>query len=203
MASTDFKSQRTDVSSQEKAGEGYKVYVHVYDLGQQRCVQNFNSVLWYMPLPLKVGGIFHVGIEVNSHEVSFAKDGIHISPFPRMDREHHYRETICLHKTYLDSKSIRQLTDTLEKEYNNTNYHVLHRNCCHFADDFCQCLGAGRIPSWVWRFARAGSCISCPRSIMMPMVQSVVGTVSCTRTGTEVELGDVFEHVDFLVTHVV
>jgi len=45
------------------------------------------------------------------------------------------------------------LTDLCE-EYRGEEYHMLRRNCCHFADDFAKRLAVGGIPTWVHRLAQ-------------------------------------------------
>jgi len=45
----------------------------------------------------------------------------------------------------------------LIEDYPGHDYHILRRNCCHFADDFCRRLGVGGIPSWIHRLARVGA----------------------------------------------
>ncbi|CAE6967288.1 agaA [Symbiodinium sp. CCMP2592] len=73
---------------------------------------------------------------------------------PKMHPDHHYRQTVVMPCTHLSAVQIKEMTEQLSREYPGPAYDLLRRNCCHFADDFCQRLGVGRIPSWVYRLAR-------------------------------------------------
>ncbi|CAE7470933.1 unnamed protein product [Symbiodinium sp. CCMP2456] len=73
---------------------------------------------------------------------------------PKMHPDHHYRQTVVMPCTHLSAVQIKEMTEQLSQEYPGPAYDLLRRNCCHFADDFCQRLGVGRIPSWVYRLAR-------------------------------------------------
>mmetsp|Transcript_31551 Transcript_31551/g.97002 ORF Transcript_31551/g.97002 Transcript_31551/m.97002 type:complete len:114 (-) Transcript_31551:76-417(-) len=85
---------------------------------------------------------------------------------PRADPQHHFRETVELPPTPLSEDEVDRLTEQLQREYLGCQYDLLRRNCCHFADDFCQRLGVGRIPGWVYRLARIGARID---SVLKPM----------------------------------
>jgi len=53
---------------------------------------------------------------------------------------------------------LTSLIRTMEREWPGNSYHLLHRNCNHFADEFCFLLCGRRIPSWINRLANgAGS----------------------------------------------
>merc|ERR1712226_984265 len=60
------------------------------------------------------------------------------------------------------------------EEYPGDDYDLLRRNCCHFADDFCQRLGVGSIPGWIYRLARVGAGVA----TMLERAQSVGNQVS-------------------------
>merc|ERR1712112_803119 len=59
--------------------------------------------------------------------------------------------------TRMTSEEVADLIGCMVELYPGSDYELLRRNCCHFADDFCQKMGAGRIPGWIYRFARVGA----------------------------------------------
>lgn len=141
---------------------GIPVFLHVYDVSQAALIQRLNSVLAHRRSPLKFGGVFHAGVEVADKEWCFgatlsqtATGVMYVDP--REDPSHHFRQTVPLKKTQLAEDEIDDIISRLKQEYLGRDYDLLRRNCCHFADDFCQRLGVGRIPGWVYRLARLGA----------------------------------------------
>merc|ERR1719230_1514234 len=57
----------------------------------------------------------------------------------------------------LTPEQVGSVISGLLEEYPGHDYDLLHRNCCHFADEFCRRLGVGGIPSWLHRLARLGA----------------------------------------------
>jgi len=114
--------------------------------------------------PLKLGGVFHAGVEVGGLEWSFGFQPQESRPgvcccLPRQHRQHHFRQTLELARTTLSDLRIQNIISELIEEYPGVDYDLLRRNCCHFADDFCSRLGVGHIPGWVHRLARAGAAL--------------------------------------------
>lgn len=136
-----------------------EVLLHIYDVSNQACVQWLNSVLANRLSPIKFGGIFHVGVQINGKEWFFghANRGTGVTwTVPLTLEEHHFRETIHLPHTKLPEHEVNAIIASLQNEYMGRGYHLFRRNCCHFADDFCQRLGVGRIPAWTYRLANIG-----------------------------------------------
>jgi hypothetical protein len=137
--------------------QGRLVRLNIYDVSQSESVQKLNSIFAHQNAPLKLLGVFHAGVEVDGLEWSFGyivkQTGVVCSK-PREHRQHHYRQTLELRPTQLDPDKIAQIISELIEEYPGEGYDLLRRNCCHFADDFCQRLGIGNIPGWVYRLAR-------------------------------------------------
>jgi len=109
-----------------------------------------------------LGGAFHAGVEVGGLEWSFAYNPQFLKPGvqsvkPQCDMQHNFRQTVQMGCTTLSASEIRSLISDLIEEYPGTSYSLLTRNCCHFADHFCQRLGVGPIPDWVYRMARIGA----------------------------------------------
>jgi len=151
------------------------VYVHIYDVSKEESIQSLNSILAHKNSPVKFGGVFHAGVEVNGLEWSYgyspslSKPGVSCGK-PRIHPQHVYRQTITLRNTKVVAEMIAEIISQLIEEYPGSDYNLLRRNCCHFADDFCRRLGVGGIPGWVHRLARLGAGVeamiqSAPRPI--------------------------------------
>lgn len=136
--------------------------LHIYDVSQEENIQRLNRIFAHENSPVKLGGVFHAGVEVNGLEWSFGFQPHETTPgvtcaLPRTHNQHHYRETVSLKSTYLTADAIALVISQLVEEYPGDDYDLLRRNCCHFADDFCHRLGVGGIPGWVHRLARVGA----------------------------------------------
>lgn len=148
--------------SLQSSGVGLEVSLHIYDVSRQASIQRLNSFLANKKSPLKLGGVFHAGVEVNGCEWSFgstqnpAASGVSCVD-PREDPQHHFRQTIPLERTLLSEREVDELISRLRGEYLGGDYDLLRKNCCHFCDDLCQKLGVGRVPGWVYRLARIGT----------------------------------------------
>jgi hypothetical protein len=142
---------------------GFAVYLHIYDVSREEGIRRLNTVLAHRRSPLKFGGVFHTGVEVNGKEWSFGFSfqqnvpGVQ-SGVPKAHPDHTYRQTYQMPwTTQLSPEEITAVIADLREEYPGNDYDILRRNCCHFADDFVQRLGAGRVPGWVCRLARLGA----------------------------------------------
>jgi len=136
------------------------VLLHIYDVSRHASVQWINTVLANKYSPVKFGGLFHVGVEVKGREWSFGHCPVGTgvaSATPRNQLGHNFRETVSLLPTKLSQEEIQAVLVALKEEYSGFSYNIFHRNCCHFADDFCQRLAVGRVPEWVYRLATIGS----------------------------------------------
>jgi len=149
---------------EETQGTGRKrlaVRLHIYDVSRDDSIQQINQVFARRDSPLKFGGAFHVGVEVNNTEWCFGfttsetRYGVHCV-MPRRHPNHHFRQTVFMGYTHFSAEDIADLVSNLIEEYPGNDYDLLARNCCHFADDFCQRLGVGPTPGWIHRFADIG-----------------------------------------------
>jgi hypothetical protein len=140
-----------------------QVLLHIYDVTQEDSVQKINRWLAHPSNPLKFGGIFHAGVEIDGLEWSYgASDRSSSVPGisccePRGHPHHRYRETVALNPSKLSPEDVGELLTQMIEEYPGHDYDLLRRNCCHFADEFCRRIGAGGIPGWVHRLARFGA----------------------------------------------
>jgi hypothetical protein len=141
---------------------GSVVLLHIYDVGEEQNIQKLNRILAHKLSPLKFGGVFHAGVEVNGLEWSFGQtdtikeQGV-TSDVPTKHPAHTFRQTIPRGYTQLSKEDIAAIIEGMQQQYPGPSYDLLRRNCCTFADDFCQRLGVGRIPAWVHRLARMGA----------------------------------------------
>mmetsp|Transcript_38945 Transcript_38945/g.70906 ORF Transcript_38945/g.70906 Transcript_38945/m.70906 type:complete len:494 (-) Transcript_38945:58-1539(-) len=173
------------------------VLLHVYDVSTGEVVRWFNDVLAHTRSPLKIGGAFHAGVEVNGLEWCFGycpgagAPGIECVR-PKGHPNHHYRQSVFLGRTPMSAEQIAAVLGDLVEEYPGRGYSLLRRNCCHFADEFCQRLGVGNIPGWVHRLARFGASADGVLQLVMAGLSSEVcegkGTIAssvCTQGATQ------------------
>jgi len=145
-----------------KAERGLPVTIHVYDVSQEDTIKRLNKMLAHEYSPLKLGGVFHAGVEVNGLEWSFGftpsstRSGVFCC-MPKQNAQHHYRESARCRYTSLSAEQINSVITELVEEWKGRDYDLLRRNCCHFADEFCRRLKVGGIPGWVHRLARIGA----------------------------------------------
>jgi len=141
---------------------GLQVLVHIYDVSQEQTIQRINRILAHRLSPLKLGGVFHCGVEVDGMEWSFgltdsADDPGVTSVEPTTHPAHHFRQTIRRGCTSFSAEGVASVISAMAAEYPGPGYDLLRRNCCHFAADLCQRLGVEPIPGWVHRLARIGA----------------------------------------------
>mmetsp|Transcript_82897 Transcript_82897/g.208923 ORF Transcript_82897/g.208923 Transcript_82897/m.208923 type:complete len:281 (+) Transcript_82897:64-906(+) len=136
------------------------VLLHVYDVTQASVVRMINAVCAHRQAPVRLGGAFHVGVEVNGEEWEFGfcdvGSGV-VARHPKTHTQHHYRETFTMPPTKMTPANISSVLAAMKTEYSGQDYDLLRKNCCHFANDLCLRLGCGEIPAWVRRFAALGS----------------------------------------------
>mmetsp|Transcript_15694 Transcript_15694/g.20500 ORF Transcript_15694/g.20500 Transcript_15694/m.20500 type:complete len:240 (-) Transcript_15694:246-965(-) len=129
------------------------VLLNVYDLTPMN-----ESGLWRFGI-----GLNHCGVEINGIEYSFASDVGIFGGTPKQAPGARLRETI-----YIGSfkGGERILMDVLFKMaspkggYEIGTYHLLNKNCNHFADSLCWRLTRRRIPSHINRLPWLATCIS-------------------------------------------
>lgn len=156
------RERRESSKNPEVITGGSPVFVHVYDVSEEEGIQKVNNWLASKNSYLKFGGLFHAGVEVNGLEWSYGmtceKTMAGISCIlPKSHTVHHYRQTVQLRNTKLTPEEIADLLQVLIEEYPGDDYDLLRRNCCHWADDFCKRIGAGRMPGWIYRLSRVGA----------------------------------------------
>ena len=138
------------------------VFLNVYDVTKRDSVKILNAVLAHWWAPVKLGGVFHVAVEINGIEWSFGKTFLISRPGvfgvpPGKDPSHSFREKLFLGYTTLSMEQVSSILIDVIEEYQGRDYDTLRRNCCHFSEDLCQRLGVSKLPDWVYRLARIGA----------------------------------------------
>lgn len=117
------------------------------------------------------GGAFHVGVEVFGQEWSYglAQSGTGVSAVePREHPSHRFRGSLILGHTPLSQQEVSHVLSELARSWQGNAYHVVHRNCCAFAQEFCQKLGSAPVPHWVGSLGRTVA------SVVGPLDRAIV-----------------------------
>jgi len=168
-----FQRERTLLEAEEEATRAKEdeehelagqlpVYIHIYDVSQEASIRKLNRFTANKFSPLKFGGVFHAGVEVAGLEWSYGASNIDTIPGivcheVKTHPQHRYRQTCFMGYTAFTREQVADLISDMVENYPGWDYDLLRRNCCHFADDMCQKMGVGRIPGWIYRFARVGA----------------------------------------------
>jgi len=133
----------------------WKVLLNVYDLME---ANNYGYSLGF--------GAYHSGVEVDGKEYTFGGNsadvsGIFVVEPKRAAGVLKFRETIDMGETLYTPDEVRSVVDSMSDQYLASSYHVLKKNCNHFADDLCMKLVEKNIPGWVNRLASYGSLFAC------------------------------------------
>eukprot|EP00930_Biecheleria_cincta_P002143 TRINITY_DN103182_c0_g1_i1.p1 TRINITY_DN103182_c0_g1~~TRINITY_DN103182_c0_g1_i1.p1 ORF type:complete len:593 (+),score=60.89 TRINITY_DN103182_c0_g1_i1:77-1855(+) len=127
------------------------VLLHVYNLNDT--FVDTNRLLAFSNDRGALGGLFHVGVEVYGSEWAYGVCGISCSP-PRAESAHVYECSVYMGNTNLSQGQFTLLLYELCRLWRGAEYDIVGHNCCSFAREFCERLGAGSTPPWVDRFAR-------------------------------------------------
>jgi hypothetical protein len=122
------------------------VKLNVYDLNEM------NDTTYQFGI-----GAFHSGVEIFGREYTFAKGGIFYTLPKDVPPPAKFRETIEMGVFSSNPRDLDYLLDELRNEFRGDDYHILFRNCNHFADAFIQRLLQREIPGYVNRLAYIGS----------------------------------------------
>ena len=103
-----------------------RVFLNVYDLNEQS-----NEYLY--PLGL---GVYHSGVEISGIEYTFAGESGIYEMTPKHAPPAKFRESIDLGLSP-GAREISNAIEELKKSFKGTDYHVLNKNCNHFAGFNC------------------------------------------------------------------
>jgi hypothetical protein len=83
-----------------------------------------------------------------------------------------FRETIYMGDTDLTQDEVHALVQSMGAEYKGNKYHLLQRNCNHFATDLCRHLVGKPAPFWINRLAGLAVALHCllPASFVPPLM---------------------------------
>lgn len=171
-----------------------RVLLNVYDLHEN------NDLL--LPCGL---GLFHSGVHIGADEWTFASGGGVFSMEPKNVPNARFRETVDLGVFEGGQRDIDRVLDELRPVFKGEDYHIVNRNCNHFADAFVQKLLGREIPGYVNRLAYIGSFFSCllPLQVAGQAPLGGAGSPGASRPllgrGTGSSSGEVFKKAGFRV----
>jgi len=106
-----------------------------------------------------LGGAYHVGVEVYWLEWSFGwsdeGSGVYMVHVGKSTLGT-FTERIPLGRTQCSPKHVIQILAELRDKWPGNTYHLLYRNCAHFAVDLVHCLRVKEAPDWVGSLAKVG-----------------------------------------------
>src|SRR3989338_6423044 len=153
-----------------------EIHLNVYDL-----IDNNNYFTYGL-------GIYHSGLQIGGTEYTFGREGA-FTHEPKKAPQAPLRETIYLSTIELPRDRITSIVDEVSREFNTTKYHLLKRNCNHYAKalydriiDRCGRVAKEKsvsIPGYVNRMAWLGSKFSClipPEIVNTAVPSSADGT---------------------------
>ena len=133
-----------------------KVVLNVYDLNEM------NGNLF--PLGL---GMYHSGVEISGVEYTFSSGSGVFNHSPRAAGGARFRESVEMGDVPSQGL-VSTALEELRHEFKGTDYHILERNCNHFAEALIWRLLNRQLPGYVNRMAGLGSMFSClmPQSML-------------------------------------
>lgn len=130
---------------------GTKVYLNIYDLSPA------NDYLY--PIGF---GLHHSGVEVMGSEYTFASGaGVFEAPQARDAPGARYRDTLELGAFDGGMAEFNKALADVRQTFGPDDYHLIRKNCNHFANALVWRLLGRQIPAHVNRLADLGVCCSC------------------------------------------
>ena len=129
---------------------GTKVYLNIYDLSPA------NDYLY--PIGF---GVHHSGVEVMGSEYSFASGAGVFEASPRDAPGARYRDTIELGTFDGGMAEFHKAVSDVRPSFGPDDYHLIRKNCNHFANALVWRLLGRQIPAHINRLADLGVCCSC------------------------------------------
>lgn len=187
---TTMRLLRSSSSSSKEQFNGEKnrslLYLNVYDLTP------VNNYLYWAGL-----GVFHSGIEVHGLEYGYGAHEYSSSGIfevePRSCPGFTFRRSVLLGSTDMSRSEVRSYMEHISGKYHGDSYHLIAKNCNHFADEVCSHLTGKPIPGWVNRLARVGSFCNCilPESIQVTRIRHLPDHQAFSEDGTDSDASSV------------
>lgn len=135
----------------------HQVWLHIYDL--DIVIQKLNDY----GLRAAGMGAYHCGVEVLGEECFFSwgddsnpDTGVLLCE-PKSHQVHVYKESIDMGKSPLTEGEIQTVITKAMEAWPASSYHIVNRNCVHFAEDLLQRLKVPEpFPVWIRGAADAG-----------------------------------------------
>jgi deubiquitinase DESI2 len=139
------------------------VAINIYDISPS------NDSLF--PLGL---GFYHSGVVVDGQEYTFSQSGV-FSHRPRdlNGSEAKYRETVVIGSFKGSVSDINRVIDDIKREFRGPDYHIMNKNCNHFANTFARKLIGQPIPAYINRMADCGNFFGC---IINPLINLITAS---------------------------
>ncbi|WMV43539.1 hypothetical protein MTR67_036924 [Solanum verrucosum] len=98
-----------------------------------------------------------------------------------------FRRSVLLGSTDMSRSEVRSYMEHISGKYHGDSYHLIAKNCNHFADEVCSHLTGKPIPGWVNRLARVGSFCNCilPESIQVTRIRHLPDHQAFSEDGTD------------------
>jgi hypothetical protein len=146
-----FKNSKGSKQSiPENREHSVAVMVNVYDM------------YWINEYTTNIGlGVYHSGVEVHGVEYCygghpFSMSGV-FAMAPKnceeLGENYVFKSSIEIGKTDFSEDDVKLIIESLGEDFRGDQYHLLNKNCNHFAEAFVQVLCGQSIPKWVNRLA--------------------------------------------------
>ncbi|CAH8834762.1 unnamed protein product [Trichobilharzia szidati] len=123
---------------------------------------NVYDMLWINYYVSSLGiGVYHTGVVVHGTEYSYGghpltNSGI-FAMLPKdsayLGENYSYKLTLTIGYTDFTASDVNLLLESMTPDFSGDQYHLLHKNCNHFADAFVQILCGRSLPKWINRLA--------------------------------------------------
>ena len=126
-------------------------------------------------------GVFHAGVVIYGNELAYGGHEYEASgvfatkprdpPLMPNGKPLQFRESIYIGESDLTEDEVSALIQRMGAEYRGRAYHLLEKNCNHFADDLAMMLVGQRIPGWINRLAHLAVTLHCllPKTWVPPL----------------------------------
>lgn len=148
------------------------VYLNLYDLVFDE--KNYNKIEKF--------GLYHSGVQIGNEEYGFGGGEKGTGVWKQEPRKNignaRFKENIYMGLCNLDKYRVESIIDEMKRKYPASSYHLLHKNCNHFADDLIYLTTGKHIPDYINRPANAGAKLS-------PLLGIFISSLKTPKSDTE------------------